>query len=83
VLPQVLAGLGAVSVVSAGCVLWLERFQPLFITLALGTLLYQAWLVKGRPRHRRTRMMLVILWTSTGTSLAVGTVLIALWVRYW
>ena len=71
------------SVVSAGCVLWLERFQPAFIALALSTLLYQAWLVKRRPRHRRTRLMLAILWASTGTSLAVGTVLLALWVRYW
>ena len=71
------------SVVSVGCALWLERFQPVFIALALGTLMYQVWLVRGRPRHRRTRMMLVILWTSVGTSLAVASVLLALWVRYW
>jgi hypothetical protein len=70
-------------VASAGCVLWLERFQPIFIALALATLGHQAWLVMRRPRHRRTQMMLVILGASAGTSLAVGAVLIALWVRYW
>jgi hypothetical protein len=72
-----------VSVVSAGCVLWLERFQPLFITLAVCTLAYQAWLVGRRPRQRRTRTMLVILWTSLGTSVVVGTALVALSLRYW
>ena len=71
------------SVASAGCVLWLERFQPTFATLALGTLIYQAWLVKRRPGHRRTRMMLVVLWTSAATSMVVGAVFIALRIRYW
>jgi hypothetical protein len=68
---------------SAGCVLWLERFQPVFATVAVVTLTYQAWLVMRRPHQRRTRSMLVILWTSVGTSMAVGITLIALWVRYW
>ena len=68
---------------SAGCVLWLERFRPMFAMLALGTLAYQSWLVLRRPRHRRTRAMLVILWISVATSLAVGTALVALQLRYW
>ena len=46
------------SVVSAGCVLWLERFQPVFVSLAVCALGYQAWLVWRRPPHRRTPMML-------------------------
>ena len=71
------------SVASAGCVLWLESFQPMFVTIALTSLAYQAWLVMRRPRHRRTQMMLAILWASVGTSMAVGLVLVALWVRYW
>jgi hypothetical protein len=83
VLPQVLAGLGIVSVVSAGCVAWLQRFQPLFGSVALGTLAYQVWLVCRRPRQRRTRMMRVILWTSFGTNVAIGAALVALWLRYW
>ena len=37
------------SVVSAGCSVWLQRFQPLFAALAIGTLVYQAWLVWRRP----------------------------------
>jgi hypothetical protein len=72
-----------VSVASAGCVLWLERFQPMFLTIALTTVGYQAWLVMRRPRQRRTQMMLVMLWASAGTSLAMSLVLVALWVRYW
>lgn len=71
------------SVTSAGCVLWLEQFQPLFGTLALAALGYQTWLVFGRPPHRRTRMMLGILWTSLATSVAVAATLLVLWLRYW
>jgi hypothetical protein len=83
VLPQVLAGLGAVSVTSAGCVLWLERFQPLFASVALVTLVYQAWLVRRRPPHRRTPLMLAILWTSLATSGVVVAALVFLSFRYW
>ena len=71
------------SVASAGCVLWLERFQPMFVTIALGTLAYQSWLVMRRPRHRRTWMMLVILCASAATTIVVGTSLVALRFRYW
>ena len=81
-LPQVLAGLGAVSIVSAGCVFWLERFQPLFVSLSIWSLAYQAWLVWRRPPHRRTQRMLLMLWTSFGTCIAVGITFLALWLRY-
>lgn len=70
------------SVVSAGCVVWLQRFQPLFVSVAIGTLVYQAWLVARRPRHRRTRIMRVILWTSLSTTAAVGAAMLALSARY-
>jgi hypothetical protein len=72
-----------VSVTSAGCVLWLEGLQPHFASLALTTLVYQAWLVLRRPPQRRTRMMLAILWTSLATSCAMAAILIGLSVRYW
>jgi hypothetical protein len=71
-----------VSVVSAGCVLWLERFQPLFVSLAVCALAYQGWLVWRRPPHRRTFMMRLMLWTSVGTCLAIAGTLVALWLRY-
>lgn len=71
------------SVTSAACVLWLEQLQPLFATLAVAALGYQTWLVRGRPPHRRTRMMLAILWTSFATSMAVAGVFLVLWLRYW
>jgi hypothetical protein len=72
-----------VSVASAGCVAWLERFQPMFISLSVCTLGYQAWLVWRRPPRLRTSMMLLILWTSLATSIAVGGTLVVLSLRYW
>jgi hypothetical protein len=81
-LPQVLAGLGALSILSAGCALWLQRFQPLLAALVVAALAYQGWLVSSRPAHRRTRPMLWILWTSVGTTIVVFAVWTALWLRY-
>lgn len=81
-LPQVLAGLGALSILSAGCVLWLQRFQPLFAAVAVAALAYQGWLVSRRPAHRRTRPMFWILWTSAGTTIVVFAIWTALWLRY-
>jgi hypothetical protein len=71
-----------VSVVSAGCSLWLQRFQPLFAFLAIAALAYQAWLVWRRPAHRRTRMMRGILWTSVATTAVIGAAMLVLWQRY-
>lgn len=81
-LPQVLAGLGVVSVLSAGCVLWLERLQPLFIAVAGLARAYQAWLVQRRPRARRTLAMRLILAVSIATCAAVGMTLVVLSLRY-
>jgi hypothetical protein len=69
-------------VLSAGCVLWLERFQPLFATIAVATLAYQGWLVWKRPPQRRTRRALFILWTSVAVTGLVFATWIGLWVRY-
>jgi hypothetical protein len=82
VLPQVLAGLGALSILSAGCVLWLQRSQPLFAALAVSALVYQGWLVARRPPHRRTRPMRWILWASIGVTTLVFATWAALWIRY-
>ena len=81
-LPQVLAGLGALSILSAGCVLWLQRFQPLFATVAVSALLYQGWLVSRRPPDRRTLPMLWMLRTSVGLTAVVFVTWAALWLRY-
>jgi hypothetical protein len=76
VLPQVLAGLGIVSFLSAGCLFWLERLQPLFFTVAVGSLAYQAWMVYRRPPAMRTWGIRTIL----GLSLALNGLLIAGWI---
>ena len=53
-LPQVLVGLGLFSFLSASCLLWLQRLQPLFLTVALGTLAHEAWLVRRQLPGLRT-----------------------------
>ena len=68
------------SVISTGCVVWLQRFQPVFAFIAIAALAYQAWLVWRRPR--RTTMMLAILWASLGTAAGLGTTMVVLWQRY-
>ena len=70
------------SVVSVGCVVWLERLQPLFALIAVAALVDQGWLVWRRPAPRRTGVMLAILWASLGTvALVLGT-WVTSWVRY-
>jgi hypothetical protein len=63
-LPQVLAGLGLFSFLSAGCLFWLQRLQPVFFTLAVGSLLYQVWVVARRPPSMRTKSVKSILGVS-------------------
>ena len=75
-LPQVLAGLGLLSLISAGCLFWLERLQPLFFAVALGALVYQVWAVRRRPPSLRTLGMKTIL----ALSLTINSVVIGLWV---
>lgn len=70
------------SVASTGCLLWLERLQPVFALVAALSLTYQGWLVWRRPRHRRTRPMIIILWSSLALSSAGLSLWIALSLRY-
>jgi len=76
VLPQVLAGLGLLSLISAGCLFWLERLQPLFFMVAVGALAYQVWAVRRRAPNLRTVGMKAIL----ALSLMLNGVVIGLWV---
>lgn len=81
-LPQVLAGLGLFSLLSAGCLFWLERLQPLFFTVAIGALAYQIWIVRRRPPSFRTWGVKTILATSVVLNLLVIGGWIALSIRY-
>jgi hypothetical protein len=73
VLPQVLAGLGLFSLLSAGCLLWLQRLEPVFLVVAMGALAYQLWLVFRRPPAMRTWGMKAILTASvTVNALLIG-----------
>jgi hypothetical protein len=83
VLPQVLAGLGALSIASAGCIVWLEHYQPAFAVTAALALSYQSWLVVRRPRARRTRAMVLTLAGSLTVTAAVLGIWVVIWLRYW
>ena len=80
-LPQVLAGLG-LSLVSAGCQLWLQRLQPLFFAVAIAAFIYQIWLVRTRsPRRRKTSVRVVLALSLLVNFVVVGG-WIALLIRY-
>ncbi|MGQ0572460.1 MAG: hypothetical protein ACT4P5_23375 [Armatimonadota bacterium] len=81
-LPQVLVGLGALSLLSAGCLFWLERLQPLFVCLAAGGMVYQGRLVWKRPGFRRTRTVMAIFIASVAVNMVVLGAWIWLWFRY-
>jgi hypothetical protein len=76
VLPQVLAGLGLVSLLSAGCLFWLQRLQPLFFMVAVASLVYQIWVVRRRPPSLRTWGVKTIL----GVSLMLNVMVIGGWI---
>ena len=77
-LPQVLAGLGLFSLISAGCLFWLQRLQPLFFAVAAGALVYQVWVVKRRPPALRTWGVKTIL---TLSLMLNGTVIVG-WIVF-
>lgn len=70
------------GLLSASCLLWLERLQPLFFALALGSLTYQILIYRRRPPFLRTRGVKAILATSVIVTLAVMGSWVALWFRY-
>ena len=78
-LPQVLAGLGLFGLLSAGCLFWLERLQPLFFVVAIASLVYQALIVWRRPPFLRTRGVKMIF----GTSAVLNSLLLGGWVVLW
>jgi hypothetical protein len=78
VLPQVQFGLGVFSVLSAGCLLWLERLQPVFFAAAVASLAYQGWLFARRPPSARTRTVKAIL----AVSVALNVILITGWIVF-
>lgn len=70
------------SVVSAGCLIWLDALRPLFALTAAAALAFQGWLVWRRPAGSRTRLVWVLLTVSIATNAAVVLVWGAAWLRY-
>ncbi len=81
-MPQVLAGLGLISLLSAGCLFWLQRLQPGFLTVALGALGYESWLVRRQLPALRTRRVKMIFAASVGVNFLVLGAWSILWLRY-
>jgi hypothetical protein len=71
-----------VSLVSAGCLIWLQRLQPLFAVVAVAGVGWQTWLVFRRPAPMRTPKMLAIWATSVAVLVLVFAAWVALAVRY-
>jgi hypothetical protein len=56
----------------------LQRLQPLFFGVAIGALIYQAWIVLGRPPSTRTPGMKTIL----AVSVLLNALMIGGWVVF-
>ncbi|HEY1374242.1 MAG TPA: hypothetical protein VGH50_17355 [Candidatus Binatia bacterium] len=78
---QVLAGLGALSALTLGFLVWLQKLQPLFFAAAAAGLVYQVYLVWNRPPQLRSRAMKVVLAASFAVN---GLVLVGwfVWFRF-
>jgi hypothetical protein len=71
-----------VSLISAGCQLWLERLEPVFFAVAIASLAYQIWLVGTRPLARRKTSVRTVLAASLLLNVIVVGGWIALRIRY-
>jgi hypothetical protein len=69
-------------VLSAGCLYWLQRLEPVFFALALGALSWQAWLVLRRPARQRTWGIKTIFATSAILNAALIGGWVVLAIRY-
>jgi hypothetical protein len=67
---------------SAGCQLWLQRLQPLFLAVALLSLVYQIWLIRTRPSSRLKAGVKAVLAGSLLMNFLVIGGWIALMIRY-
>jgi hypothetical protein len=80
-MPQVLAGLG-LSLLSGACQIWLERLQPLFLSVAILSLAYQIWLVRTRPQTQRRATVKAVLASGILLNFLVIGGWLALLIRY-
>jgi hypothetical protein len=71
-----------VSVVSTGCLIWLDALRPVVAATAIGALGWQAWLVRRLPTARRTALTLAILVGTVAVDLAIAASWAALSWRY-
>jgi len=62
---------------------WLQRLQPVFLTVALGSLAYESWLVRRQLPGLRTMGVKATLGASLIVNLAVLGSWVVLWFRYW
>lgn len=79
--PQLLAQFGLLSQ-GLGCLLWLERLRPLFVSVALATLTYQVWAAFKGSSGTRRRSAKAMLAASVISNVLVLGVLIFTEFRY-
>jgi hypothetical protein len=68
--------------VSAACQLWLQRLQPVFLVVAIASLVYQIWLIRSRPPKRKRRAVKTVLALSLAANIVIIGGWIALLIRY-
>jgi hypothetical protein len=62
--------------------MWLERLRPLFVSVAIGSLGYQAWVILSRPPALRTRPAKAMLAASVISNVVVLGLLVFVEIRY-
>jgi hypothetical protein len=67
---------------SASCLFWLQRLQPVFLAVALGSLAYECWLVQRQLSALRTKGVKTIFAASLAVNLVVLGSWVVLWLRY-
>jgi len=70
------------SLINAGCLLWLERLQPLFFIVAIGALAYELWVVKRSPSSIRGWRMKTVFGFSVFLNFAVVLSWVVFSIRY-
>lgn len=57
---------------SAACLIWLERLQPLFLSVALASLAWQVWAVRRSQSRKRSVNAILIASVSLNVLLIGG-----------
>lgn len=81
-LPQLFAAFHLFNAPTLRCLVWLDRLRPLFVSIAVSTLVYQLWAVFFRSAPIRTQVAKTLLTASISSNLLVMSLWAFLDLRY-